>query len=56
MKAVINKESVSCESFHNLCKIATAIGYWNPIGAIKELDLVIEVEKDDCGNIVAVLT
>jgi hypothetical protein len=50
----INKDNVKQESFYNLCLLSDVTKYWNPIGAVQSLGLSIEVDKDECGNIVKV--
>lgn len=54
MEYTITAQNVSNESFYNLCKLVDALGYANPISAIKELNIQVTVEKDECGNVVKV--
>lgn len=56
MNEIINQVNVGNESFYNLCRIADATKYANPISAFKAHNVTIEVEKDDCGNVVKVLS
>ena len=52
---IINKDNVSNESFHNLCKLSDATKYANPITAFAAHNVTVEVVKDNCNNISKVL-
>lgn len=56
MTQVINQTNVDNETFYNLCQLANATKYVNPIAAFKAHNVEVEVEKDDCGNIVKVVS
>ena len=56
MTQLINQTNVNSESFYNLCQLSNATKYWNPLEAFKAHNVEVEVEKDECGNIVKVVS
>lgn len=49
----IDKTNVDQESYYNLIQLCRITGYANPLAALKQTGEVVEVVKDDCGNIVS---
>jgi hypothetical protein len=47
----ITADNIGQESFFNLCQLAHFTRYADPIAATQGLGLVMQVTRDDCGNI-----
>jgi hypothetical protein len=52
---LITAENIDAESYYNCTRLAAILGYANPPGAIKELNLRVNVVKDAEGNILRVV-
>ena len=52
----ITAENIERESYYNLVQLQRMTRYGNPIGAIKATEAVWVVEKDECGNILSLVS
>jgi hypothetical protein len=51
MNIIIDAEQIREESYFNLCAIASATGYANPVAALAVTKELVACEKDENGNI-----